>query len=457
MLRNTLSALDEWAERSHPKPLIIRGARQVGKTTLVRIFAEQRFERLVELNFERDPHLASLFSSNDPRRTLELLALQVGGEIRPRETLLFLDEIQAAPEVLAALRYFYEELPELHVVAAGSLLELALENPNFSVPVGRIEYLHLAPMHFDEFLVAAGESQLRDFLRAWQLGDEIPEALHLKLSHRLQEYFLVGGMPEAVKAWLESGSYRESERVKHSILATFHDDFGKYGRTVDTRLLRKVFERLPHLVGGKLKYVHIDREERSKDLADALHQLSLARVAAKIPRTAANGVPLGAEASERDFKILCLDIGLMTTACGLSALDLELAEDPLMVHRGALAEQFVGQHLLGAGPSWETPRLYYWARDKRGSSAEVDYLLAVGGEIVPVEVKAGKTGTLKSLHLFLREKGRRIGLRLSSQPPSLLDATTSLPDGRDIPFRLLSLPLYLVGEAPRLIVDLLRR
>ena len=453
MDRNAIADLEEWAERARRKPLVIRGARQVGKTTLVRLFAEGRFD-LVELDFERQPRLESFFTDNDPRRTLELLEAHTGRPLQPGRTLLFLDEIQAAPRVFTALRYFYETLPELHVIAAGSLLELVLEQPAFSVPVGRIEYLHLGPMQFGEVLAAGGDPKLRDFLRDYALGEEIPDALHDKLLRRLETYLLVGGMPEAMAAYQESGSHRASERVKSSILTTFHDDFGKYGPKVDAARLRKVFERLPHLVGGKLKYVHLDREERSKDLAHALRLLSLAGVVHPVHHSSANGVPLGAEASERVFKVLCLDVGLMSTACGLSVLDLERADDLLLVNRGALAEQMVGQHLLHSAPSWEPPRLFYWAREQRGSAAEVDYVISQGQAILPVEVKAGTTGTLKSLHLFLREKERSLAVRLWSGPPSLLDAETSLPGARRIPFRLLSLPLYLAGETRRLCGEL---
>ncbi len=451
MYRHETKDLERWHGRARRKPLVIRGARQVGKTTLVRLFAEQHFEYLAEINFERDPQVASLFS-NDPAATLERLELQLDMEISPGRALLFLDEIQAAPEVLGSLRYFYEELPSLHVIAAGSLLELALDKPAFSVPVGRIEYLHLGPMQFEELLLAAGKDRLVELLGGYTLGDDIPATIHQQLMSWLRSFLIVGGMPDAVRAFVESGSHQESEAVKHSILATFRDDFGKYGPRVDSTRLRKVFERLPLLVGEKLKYVHIDRGERAKDLAAALRLLSLARVAYRVRHTAANGVPLGAEADERKFKALFLDVGLMATASGLSLLDLEQAEDVMLVNRGALCEQLVGQHLLYSAPPWEEPQLFYWAREKRGSSAEVDYVISQGRKVIPVEVKAGKTGRLKSLHLFLREKRRRQAVRLSSAPPSVLEATTSLSDGDNVPFRLVSLPLYMAGQVRRLCV-----
>ncbi len=451
MERDALQDLETWMSRTRRKPLVIRGARQVGKTTLVRLFAARCFESLAEVDFERDPSLADLFAGNQPRATLRNLEVYLGQAVVPGRTLLFLDEIQAAPQVFSALRYFYEDLPEMHVVAAGSLLELVLEEPAFPVPVGRIEYLYLGPMSFEETLLAAGDEHLMEFLREHELGTEIPPPIHQRLMSRVRTFLIVGGMPDAVQAYLEGDSFRESEIVKRSILSTFHDDFGKYRRRVPADRIRKVFERLPHLVGAKFKYVHVDRGERAKDLGDALRLLCLARVAYRVRRTAANGVPLGAEADERYFKALCLDVGMMTTATGLTILELEGTDELLSVGRGAATEQFVGQHLLYSAPSWEEPQLYCWAREKRGAESEVDYVISQGSTVVPVEVKAGRTGTLKSLHVFLREKKRHLGVRLSGAPLSFLRTTTSLSDGRNVPFHLLSLPLYLVGQVRRLL------
>jgi predicted AAA+ superfamily ATPase len=354
MYRYALTEMQRWRERPNRKPLVIRGARQVGKTTLVRLFAEEHFANLVELNLERNPELADLFAGNHPQTILQRLELHQEQEIRAGYTLLFLDEIQAAPQVLATLRYFYEELPELHVVAAGSLLEMALEQPAFSVPVGRIEYLHLGPMQLGEMLLAAGRPRLERLLRHYHLGDELPAATHNELLKWLRIFTTVGGMPESVSAYVRSGTFTESEIVKHSILSTFRDDFGKYCRRIDPTRLRKVFERLPHLVGNKLKYVHIDRDERAKDLAAALHCLLLAQVASQVRHTSANAVPLGAEAHERRRKVVFLDVGLMATAMGLSILDLERADDIMLAGQGKLCEQLVGQQLLSSIASWRS-------------------------------------------------------------------------------------------------------
>jgi hypothetical protein len=204
------------------------------------------------------------------------------------------------------------------------------------------------------------------------------------------------------------------------------------------------------LAGRKFKYSGIDREERSRELGRALDLLCLARVAHRVRHTAANGVPLGAEVDDRSFKVLFMDVGLLCRSCGLSVLDTEEAADPMRINSGAVAEQFVGQHLLHAGEPYAEPGLHCWMREKSQSSAEVDYVIPVGGKVVPVEVKAGRTGALKSLHVFLREKGRDFGLRFNTDGPSLLEAETSLADGGNRPFRLLSLPLYMAGQTLRL-------
>jgi len=450
MHRFALDYLMQWKVKRRRKPVVIRGARQVGKSYLVRELAREGSLNMLEINFERTPEAASLFESKSPSTILGLLEARFNVRLTPGQSLLFLDEIQAAPEVFAALRYFREDLPELHVASAGSLLEFVLEEHTFSMPVGRIEYLHLGPMEFEEFLLAMDREGLQGWLAEYSLGDPVPQAIHAELLRLLRQYLVVGGLPEAVEAFTDSHSYQECEEVKDSILSTYRDDFSKYSERVHHRRVSKVFGKIPQLVGRKFMYSHVDREERSRDLRLALELLCLARVTHRVCHTAANGVPLGAELDDRCFKVLFLDVGLLCRACGLSVLDWEGAEDVLLVNRGSACEQFVGQHLLYSGPFYEQPDLYCWMREKSTSSAEVDFVIAVGATVVPVEVKAGKTGTLKSLHLFVHEKGRDLALRLNSDQPSILDARTSLAGAGGERFRLVSLPLYMVGQARRL-------
>ena len=450
MHRWALSYLSTWKSRKSRKPLVIRGARQVGKSYLVALFGQSDFNQVVEVNLERNPELASLFSLS-PYKTIRNLELRFGVSIVPGSTLLFIDEIQTAATVLASLRYFYEELPELHVIAAGSLLEIALEQLSLSMPVGRVEYLHLGPMQFEEFLLAIGKEQLAQFLGELLVDGVIPPAIHSQLLDLLRLFLHIGGMPAVIQAYVDSGSLLECDIVKQSILSTYRDDFGKYGRRVNHQRLTTVYDKLPRLVGSQFKYVQLDRHERAKDLAVALRQLCLARVAFRVRHSSGNGLPLGAEVNERKSKLLFLDVGLMVSSLGLDLIDIEQADDVLLVSQGAVCEQFVGQHLLYSRQLYKEPDLHFWVREERNSTAEVDYIIAVGSEIVPVEVKAGKTGTLKSLQLFLKEKKRSIGLRLNSAPPSLLQAKMSLPGHEQIRFSLVSIPLYMVGQVRRLL------
>jgi len=457
MERIAMSHLREWRDGKRRKPLVVRGARQVGKSYLVREFGGEVFENLVEINFELDRSAADLFRAMDPRKVVPLLELHCGADIRPGSTLLFLDEVQAAPQVFSALRYFQELMPALHVIAAGSLLDFALSAAGFSVPVGRIEYLHLGPMTFEEHLLAGGHRKLVAHLRQYDIGDVIPPPIHEDLLGLLRTYLVVGGMPEAQEVWHTTGSVRAVEAVKQSVLATYDDDFGKYGANVAPDMLRKLFGVLPAMVGRKLTYASVDRTVRSDVVSRGFDLLCKARVVQKVRHTDAVGLPFGATADERKFKPLFLDVGLMATSCGLSLLDIERAGDVVQVNSGAVCEQFVGQHLLGSVAPNVKPEVFYWAREKRNSSAEVDYLLSSGGTVFPVEVKAGRTGKLRSMQIFLRERGLNFGVRLNSDLPSLTPARAVLADKSEISYRLLSLPLYLVGEVPRLAAQVLGR
>jgi len=430
---------------------VVRGARQVGKSWLIEAFGREAFDSLVKLDFERDPGLASLFEARGPREVLALLETQTRTAIRPGRTLLFLDEIQAAPAVLARLRYFAEELPALHVIAAGSLLDVALADHAFAMPVGRISYLHLEPMTFDEFLAADDSRGLAAYLAELDADTEIPALIHDQLLERLRTYLLVGGMPAAVEAWLATGSLLEVARVQSDLLATFRDDFGKYRRRFPEDRLTKVFAALPRMVGRKFVAARIDHDDRAAPIKEAFRLLTLARVVTPVRRSACNGVPLGAEVDDAWFKVCLLDTGLYAAQLGIDASGLANTRELTLVHEGQLAEQFVGQELRAARPAHEEPALFCWIREQRTSNAEVDYVIAERQTVVPLEVKAGATGRLRSLHAFVRDKRRHLAVRLWSGPPQLIATTTALPDGPPWSFRLLSLPLYAAGQVRRLV------
>lgn len=429
--------------------MVIRGARQVGKTFLVREFARRAFDNLLEVDFENEADVAKYFEKAKVSDTVKLLEAHYGKSVHAGKTLLFLDEIQAAPDVLARLRYFHEQLPELHVVATGSLLEFVLEDHDFSMPVGRIEYMHLGPLTFAEFLNAVNDHALVDLMNAYAPGEPFPEGIHKRLAARLREFLVVGGMPESMRNYIDTGDYLASDRTRQNILQTFTDDFAKYGRKVNRQHLVAAFQALPRLVGRKLKYVNISREIRAADLDRALHMLEMACLCHRVQHSSARGVPLGAQINPRVFKPVSLDTGLVLSAVGLNAANLE-SEDLMLTNSGAVCEQFVGQHLLYRQQMFRQPELHYWVREEPSSSAEVDYVIGVGPRVVPVEVKAGKTGTLRSLHMFMITHESPVAVRFNLDLPSLIQAQGKLPTGQEYSYPLLSLPVYLVEQAERL-------
>lgn len=442
-----------WLSAAHRKPLVLRGARQVGKSTLVRQFAAQQGLTLNEVNLERHLGLDKVFATLDTsliRAELEALA---GRSITSPQSLLFLDEIQATPSALQALRYLHEDLPGVPVVAAGSLLEFALARHSFSMPVGRIEYHHLGPMTFREFLQAV-EPALSRYLDEISPDSAPPESAHLKLLLRQRQYLFVGGMPEAVQALVETGSLAASAAVHRRIISTYEDDFAKYAGPRERALLQQVLRQIPRLVGRKIKYVNVSREERSRDVKAAIGQLAMARICHRVFASPCSGVPLHADIDAAAFKLLFLDVGLMNHVCGVDWLALSRMDDARLVNEGAVAEQFVGQHLAYAGCGAEPPQLAYWLREGRAANAEVDYVVARGPEIFPVEVKAGRSGMLRSLHQFAAQKRTHTAVRFDLNPPSRQQVAGLLPSAYGLAratFDLISLPLYAVGELGRLL------
>jgi len=455
MYRKKIEYLQEWCYRIDRKPLIIRGARQVGKSWLVREFGKE-FRNFIEINFDETPESESLFQTNNVNEVVQLIEAEKGINLIPGETLLFLDEIQNAPSVLPTLRYFYEKIPELHIIAAGSLLGFLLSESKFSMPVGRIEFMFLGPLSFEEYLMASSEYKLLDYLNSLTLKSLIPESIHKKCLTYLRNYFIVGGMPEAVDLWVKQKDLIQIQRCHNNIRHTYEADFSKYSKKANPEHLRSVFRKLPWLVGNKIRYVKIDRYEKPANLSKAVKQLESAGIITLVYHSDGNGIPLNAQRNDKKFKSVFLDTGLYSAALSLRLSDLSDFENALIINSGALAEQFVGQQILNHTMPWEEPEIHYWHREKRGSSAEIDYLISKGTEIIPVEVKAGKTGTLRSLHVFACSKSSKIGLRFNNDLPSVTEVHVNLPGFTGYEYTLLSLPLYLVGHANRLIDDLLQ-
>jgi uncharacterized protein len=384
-----------WKDAPRRKPLVIRGARQVGKTWLVENVLAKHFDRFVKIDLEKRRDLHVHFDGNlEPRTILGYLELATD-RILPGRTLLFFDEIQACPRALAALRYFYEEMPDLHVVAAGSMLEFAFGD--VSIPVGRVQYLQMHPMTFHEYLLALGKTPMAE--QVLISPAETDPAVQRMILAELRNYFFVGGMPECVKTYRNSGSMLETFQVQAEIIDAYRDDFSKYMPRVDPACLDAVFLNVARGIGEQLKYTRLNDGHSGQTNRKAFDLLAKARVIHKIPACNPSGLPLGATANPKKFKASMLDIGLLQRLCQVP-VELELQQKSLLaMYRGKLAEQFVAQELL----AWHGSELFYWARNARASHAEVDYLVVKTGQIYPVEVKSGKGGSLRSLHLMLEK------------------------------------------------------
>jgi predicted AAA+ superfamily ATPase len=451
--RNAEEFVNTWYRKERRKPLVLRGARQVGKSTLVRRFAEKNGLVLNEINLEQHLYLDNIFKTLDMGSIIRELDALVGRNIQSPGSVLFLDEIQATPHAIQALRYFYEEKPKVPVISAGSLLEFALTDHHFSMPVGRIEYYHLGPMTFSEFLLAV-EPGLNRYIAEFRINQSIPQTAHQKLVKRQREYLFVGGMPEAVHIFAEENSLMEVTAVHRSIVETYQDDFSKYAKQKDLALMQKVFRQIPRIIGQKIKYSNISREDRSRDVKGVIELLANARVCHRVFHSHCSGVPLLADINENVYKMLFMDVGMAAYLTGLDWIALQALDKNALVNEGKLAEQFVGQHLLN---SFEPPRLTYWLREAKSANAEVDFVTARGNQVTPIEVKAGKSGSLKSLQQFVLSKHAEMCVRFDLNPPNIgriTHAARVVGDSVPVTYTLLSLPLYLVEELTRILDEI---
>ena len=356
--------LDAWLRGPNRKPVVLRGARQVGKTWLVRDFALRNKLELIELNLEKYPNMADLFLENNPREILKNIEADLSIKINLESSCLFLDEIQAAPELFSKLRWFKEDLPELPVVAAGSLLEFALNKSQYSMPVGRITYFYLEPLSFFEFVLASGNEALYQKMISSAPEKAMPQPLHSRCLDLYQQYYLIGGMPETVQTWLDSKDLQTCIKIQHDLLATFRDDFHKYGGEIDARLLNKILLSVAEQLGNKFVYSQVDPGVQTTVIKKALILLSQAKICSRVAHTSGNGLPLGAESNEKFFKALMVDVGLISAQLGLSSGKRPKTDRMIFSNKGGLAEQFVGQQLRAAqGPAMD-PAAFLLAKNR---------------------------------------------------------------------------------------------
>jgi len=419
--------LEAWKQDPHRKPLLVRGARQVGKTYAIRELGKQ-FPQFIELNFESQPNLATLFQRDlDPKRIIrDLEGTVVANKITPGTTLLFFDEVQMAPQAITALRYFYEEMPELHVIAAGSLLNFAIEL--VGVPVGRVSFLNLYPLSFLEFLHACGHRLLIEKILQHQDFQPMSDLVHEKLLSLLSQYLAIGGMPRVVDAWRTENNPHDVATFHQELIRSYRQDFYKYAKRSNISHLDVLLGSVPFQLGKKFKYSAIEGGFQSRELSPGLNLLCTADVAHKVLYSASQGVPLGAQADSSDFKAILLDVGLSQALLGLTLGDWLVHQEQAFVNKGELVEAFVGQELLAYTDPVYDAQLYYWHRRKTGGEAEIDYVMQMGENVIPIEVKSGAGSTLKSMHVFLENHAKSpYGVRFSTQNYSLYEKIHSYP------------------------------
>jgi len=451
MKREIIQYLRAWKTRSERNPLIVRGARQVGKTYLIEEFAKTEFKNCLSINLEEKPELRKLFFDNDVIRILTELSILMNEDISFGETLLFIDEIQSCPEALQSLRYFKEKTPQLHVICAGSLLDHTLNEMKLPMPVGRVEFMHLYPMNFNEFLVAINQERLVKYIREYDFSNPFSEVIHNQIAKHLRFYFFIGGMPAVVKNFAENTRLSDIQRIQNNIMTSIQYDFAKYGTRKQQDYLQLVLRYCGRYPGRKIKFSNIDREIRSTYLKESIEKLALSRIIHKIKHTNASNVPLTEYVKEEVFKTVFMDIGFVNQ---LNQIELTGLNNLVTANEGILAEQFIAQELLNIQPEYMSPELFYWSREEKSSNAEIDFIFQHKNKIYPIEVKAGKTGTLKSMQLYLHEKKLKEGIRFNMDLPSKgsFHVRLNVPGNTaELSWTLLSLPLYMVSELRRLI------
>lgn len=420
MEREAIGQLYEWKARPNRKPLIIRGARQVGKTWLMLEFAKKAYEKWVYVNFEDEEMLKHVFELDfDVPRILNALSLRFHTEI-DEQTLLIFDEIQAAPRGITSLKYFCEKAPEYHVITAGSLLGISMHGGD-SFPVGKVDFLSLMPMSFPEFLRAAGQERLAKLLAECKWDSIV--YVKDRIIQLLRTYYYVGGMPEAVKAYCDGLGYEEVRRIQSNILMTYENDFSKHAPANEVPRIRMVWHSVTsQLAKENRKFIYgvLRQGARAKEFEIAVEWLQDAGLVYRVNRTRSGEMPLSAFEDFGTFKLFMLDVGLMCAINRLSSDSILLGNDIFSTYRGAMTEQYVCQQLTGA-----VDFIYYWSADN--SRGEIDFLIQTGGRIVPIEVKAEENLKSKSLSAFVARYPSLHAVRLSMSDYREQEWMTNVP------------------------------
>lgn len=427
MERKVLSQLLGWKNNKRRKPLVIEGARQVGKTWAVKEFGKRNYQHLAYINFEEAKHLQGLFVQDyDTDRILRAIRTQCGVPCEAGKTLIFLDEIQEAEGGLTSLKYFQENCPEQHIIVAGSLLGISLHK-GVSFPVGKVNFLQMHPMNFIEFLEAVGDGALATGIETKDL--DTMELFHDKLTNRLKEYYFVGGMPEAVQAFADDAEWSEIRKIQHEILRGYEDDFSKHAEGILVERLRQVWRSVPsQLSRENKKFVFglVREGARAREYEVALQWMFDAGILHQVNGVTKPGIPLSAYRDEKAFKVFLVDVGLLSAMSGLDARTLLHGSDVFTEFKGALTEQYVFQQLN------EKTELYYWSKDN--SRQEVDLLMQYDNALMPIECKAEENLKAKSLKSFIEDQKIQRAIKISMKPY------------HDCGGIIVNVPLYMVGQ-----------
>ena len=404
--------LINWKNSVTRKPLLLRGARQVGKSSAIRNLGKS-FTHFIEINFDEKKEWTTLFeSTQNLDALLEQISIIENTPIIENETLLFLDEIQTSLPAIHLLRYFYERKPNLHVIAAGSLLEFALKDlPSFGV--GRIRSLFMYPISFHEFLLAHNEERLLEKTKEASPILPLPELLHQKLIAYYKKFLIIGGMPEAVKSYVISKDLLEVQRILDDLILSIQADFTKYKKRIEPIKIAEVFANVVLQQGEKFTYTYPNATLNNQQIKEILQLLEMAGLVHVVTHTAANGIPLGAEINPKKRKIILFDTGIYQRILKLDISQLLTLDNLTVINKGNIAELSVGLELIKNQSPYEKTNLYYWQRESKNSQAEIDYVIQQKEEIVPLEVKAGTKGAMQSMFLFLQEKNKEKGIRIS--------------------------------------------
>jgi len=417
---------EKWKDNAQKKVLLLRGARQVGKTYSVRELGK-KFGHFLEVNFESDHSVHEFFSMDlNPDEICRNLSAFYNVPVEDGKTLVFFDEIQSCLQAISSLRYFHEKRPGLHLVAAGSLLEFALkEIPSFGI--GRIEHLYMYPMSFNEFLWANHERNLCELLENASPAYPIHKAFHQKLTRYLKQFLYIGGLPEVVKIFINTGDLQKAQSILDGLITGLDDDFSKYKKHIPVSRIKEVFQAVTIQSGNKFILSKAAGNANHEQIKEALTLLEMAGLVHKVKHSHANGIPLGGEINQKKFKTIMFDHGVFQRILGLELSQYLLATDFDTINKGNLAEQFAGTEILKYANPQTRAQLYYWHREKRGSNAEVDYMIQKSDKIIPVEIKSGKQGKMQSMWLFINEKKPDYGIRISLENFSKYDKILVYP------------------------------